>query len=136
MLIKSEFDIQFQLAQPTPMVAMLHMHPSLEKFVRQGNVLLVEHLGWGVQAGYGRLIGTNEFLDGFGNRCSRFVAPMGRLRLSGTNTIDVDGIAEPLNAELRQVPIEELPSEVLQFLLPSRYCEVDRFVQVAEDLFG
>ena len=35
-----------------------------------------------------------------------------------------------------QAPIQDLPNEVLQFLLPSRYCEVDRFVPVAQDLFG
>jgi transglutaminase-like putative cysteine protease len=136
MLIKSEFDIQFQLAQPTAMVAMLHLHPSLERHVRQGNVLVIENLGWGVLPGYGELIGSQEYQDSFGNRCSRFVAPAGHLRLSGTSTIDVGGMPEAVNINLQQAPIQELPSEVLQFLLPSRYCEVDRFVQVSHDLFG
>ena len=140
MLIKSEFDIQFHFAHPTAMVAMLHLHPPLERYVRSGNVLVIEHLddGAGFQAppGYGRLIGSLEYRDGFGNRCSRFVAPAGLLRLSGTSTIDVDGSPDEAKPDARQAPIEELPSEVLQFLLPSRYCEVDRFVPVAQDLFG
>ena len=34
MLIKSEYDIQFHLTMPTPMMAMLHLHPSLEPQVR------------------------------------------------------------------------------------------------------
>jgi len=62
MLIKSEFDIQFHFAHPTAMVAMLHLHPPLERYVRSGNVLVIEHLddGAGFQAapGYGRLIGS------------------------------------------------------------------------------
>jgi len=136
MLIKSEFDIQFQLPHATAMVAMLHLHPSLERQVRTGNVLVIEHLEEGVLPGYGRLIGSLEYRDSFGNRCSRFVAPAGHLRLSGTSTIDVEGMPEPVNVSAQQAPIEELPSEVLQFLLPSRYCEVDRFVPVAQDLFG
>ena len=136
MLIKSEFDIQFQLAHPTATVAMLHLHPSLERHVRMGNVLVIENLEEGAAPGYGRLIGSMEYRDSFGTRCSRFVAPAGRLRLSGTSTIDVDGMPEPVDPNARQMPIEELPSEVLQFLLPSRYCEVDRFVPVAQDLFG
>src|ERR1017187_969532 len=136
MLIKSEFDIQFQLPQRAAMVAMLHLHPSLERYVRQGNVLVIEHLEPGVGPGYGELVGTVEYHDSFGNRCSRFVAPAGYLRLSGTSTIDVDGMPEPANVNAQQAPIEELPSEVLRFLLPSRYCEVDRFVPVAQDLFG
>jgi transglutaminase-like putative cysteine protease len=136
MLIKSDFDIQFQLTQPTAMVAMLHLHPSLERYVRQGNVLVIERLGPGVAPGYGELIDTLEFHDSFGNRCSRFVAPAGHLRLSGTSTIDVHGMPDAVNPTLQQVPIQKLPSEVLRFLLPSRYCEVDRFVQVSHDLFG
>lgn len=136
MLIKSDFDIQFQLPQRTAMVAMLHLHPSLERFVRSGNVLVIEHLEQGIAPGYGELIGTLEYSDTFGNRCSRFVAPGGHLRLSGTSTIEIDGMPDAVDANATQAPIEELPSEVLQFLLPSRYCEVDRFVQVAQDLFG
>jgi transglutaminase-like putative cysteine protease len=136
MLIKSEFDIQFHFAHPTAMVAMLHLHPSLERTVRSGNVLVIEHLEPGVAPSYGELVGSVEYKDSFGNRCSRFVAPAGLLRLSGASTIDVDGSPEPPNESARQLPIEELPSEVLQFLLPSRYCEVDRFVPVAQDLFG
>jgi transglutaminase-like putative cysteine protease len=136
MLIKSEFDIQFQLNQPTPMVAMLHLHPTLESSLRHGNALIVEHLGVGVLPSYGQLIGTQEYRDCFGNRCSRFTAPVGRLRLSGTSTIDVNGMPEPMDGSLQQAPIEQLPNDVLQYLLPSRYCEVDRFVQISHDLFG
>jgi len=136
MLIKSEFDIQLNFAHQTAMVAMLHLHPSLERYVRMGNVLVVEHLREGDKPGYGELIGTLEYCDSFGNRCSRFVAPEGLLRLSGTSTIDVDGLPEEAGADAGQSPVAELPSEVLQYLLPSRYCEVDRFVPVAQDLFG
>jgi transglutaminase-like putative cysteine protease len=32
--------------------------------------------------------------------------------------------------------VEELPTEVLQFLLSSRYCQVDQLSLVAGDLFG
>jgi len=39
MLVKTEYDIQFHLPMPTPMVAMLHLHPMLEPQVRAGNEL-------------------------------------------------------------------------------------------------
>lgn len=136
MLIKSEFDIQFELPHASAMVAMLHLHPSLEPRVRSGNVLVIEHLEPGVAPGFGELIGTTGYRDSFGNRCSRLVAPAGLLRLSGTNTVDIDGMPDAVDVSAKQAPIQDLPNEVLQFLLPSRYCEVDRFVQVAQDLFG
>ena len=136
MLIQSEFDIQFNFAHSSAMVALLHLHPSLERHLRKGNVLVVEHLEPGTAPGFGQLIGTDEYRDSFGNRCSRFVAPKGLLRLSGTSTIDFDGSPEQPSPEATQSPIAELPSEVLQVLLPSRYCEVDRFAPIAQDLFG
>ena len=43
MLIRSEFNIQFSLSSPTSMVALLHLHPSLEPLLRSGNELLVEN---------------------------------------------------------------------------------------------
>jgi len=64
------------------------------------------------------------------------VAPAGLVRLSGTSTIDVDGMPEPVNVNAQQAAIQDLPHDVLRFLLPSRYCEVDRFVPIAHDLFG
>jgi transglutaminase-like putative cysteine protease len=132
MLIQSEFDIQFHLPAPTPMMAMLHLHPSLESQVRAGNQLKIEHVDQETTTN----IVASEYHDVFGNRCSRFVAPTGAIRLSGTSIVEVDGLADPIHAGAQQVPVEELPSEALQFLLSSRYCQVDQFGGIAQDLFG
>jgi transglutaminase-like putative cysteine protease len=128
MLIRTEFDIQFDLRNPTPMVALLHLDPSLESKVKSGNQLRVE--------GDGASVPTTEYKDSFGNRCTRFVAPVGRLKLSAETILEAPDVPDQIAAYAQQAPIEELPSEVLQFLLPSRYCEVDRFVPIAHDLFG
>lgn len=135
MLIKSEYDIQFSVPMPTPMVAMLHLHPSLETRVRGGNELKIEHLDPGNSATVGE-IAASVYRDVFGNLCTRFMAPIGGLRLSGASVLEVAEQADPINAYAQQAPIEELPSEVLQFLLASRYCEVDKFGPIAQDLFG
>src|ERR1700722_14690341 len=132
MLIKSEYDIQFHLPIPTPMVAMLHLHPSLEPAVREGNELKIEHIDRETK----RDIAASEYRDTFGNRCTRFSTPAGAIRLSGTSVVEIKGLPDPINAYAGQVPVEDLPSEVLQFLLPSRYCEVDQFGPTAQDLFG
>ena len=135
-LIKSEFDIQFHLPAATPMVAMLHVHPSIEPLLVTPDELKVEVLG-----GEGNATGTYElpvdqYFDSFGNRCSRFLAPAGALRLSGTNIISGDMAPEPEPLSAQQTPVERLPHETLQFLLASRYCQVDQFVGIAQDLFG
>ena len=134
MLIRSEFKIEFMLPAPTAMIALLHLHPSLEPRLRSGNDLLVESLG--VPNPPNTIIPSIHYIDSFGNRCARFVAPAGHLRLSGSNIIEADSVPDILYPDARQMLIEDLPSEVLQFLLPSRYCEVDQFGAIAQNLFG
>src|ERR1700734_548016 len=132
MLIKNEYDIQFHLPIPTPMVAMLHLHPSLEPQVRNGNELRVEHIDRDTRTD----IATSEFRDVFGNRCTRFMTPTGAIHLSGSSVVEMEELTDPINVYAQQSPVEDLPSEVLQFLLPSRYCQVDQFGAIAQDMFG
>jgi transglutaminase-like putative cysteine protease len=139
MLIQSEFDIQFRLSHPTAMIALLHLHPSLNAAVQSGNELHIEKIAepwYSADPFTPETIPSVEYHDSFGNRCTRFVAPAGTLRLkAATVTLD-DGLPDEIAADAQQAHIEDLPSEVLQFLLPSRYCEVDRFSAIAQDLFG
>ena len=132
MLIESEFDIRFQLPGETPMVALLHLHPMLDARLRGPDSLVIELLG--VEPV--RTIQAENYIDSFGNRCARFHAPAGSVRLSGRNLVEVPGEADPQPTGAVQHPVDDLPSEVLQFLLASRYCEVDRFSAIAYDLFG
>jgi transglutaminase-like putative cysteine protease len=121
------------------MVALLHLHPSLEADLQSGNHLYVEQIQ---EAGSGQITGepvpipSTEYHDSFGNRCTRFVAPAGTLRLKASAVTLDDGLPDEIAAGAQQAPVQDLPDEVLQFLLPSRYCEVDRFVAIAHDLFG
>jgi len=141
LLILSEFDIQFRLAAPAAMVAMLHLHPSLEPLLRSGDQLLIESLDdpfnqSPASIDYTKsIVPSRDYLDGFGNRCTRFVAPAGYLWLSGNNIIDASPEPDTIYPDAQQSPVKELPAEVLQFLLPSRYCQVDQFGAIAQDLF-
>jgi transglutaminase-like putative cysteine protease len=132
MFVKTEYDIQFYLPMPTPMVAMLHLHPSLEPKVRAGNELKVEHIDRDTKS----RVAMTEYHDVFGNRCTRFMTPEGSLRLSGMSVVEMEAVADPINAYAQQAPVEKLPNEVLQYLLASRYCEVDQFGPISQDLFG
>jgi transglutaminase-like putative cysteine protease len=141
LLILSEFDIQFRLPAPTAIVAMLHLHPSVEPQLRSGGQLLIESLDdhfdhSPTSTNYTKsVVPSRDYLDAFGNRCTRFVAPAGYLWLSGTTLIDASPEPDPVYADAQQSPIDDLPAEVLQFLLPSRYCQVDQFGAIAHDLF-
>ena len=141
MLIQSEFDIRFSISDPTAMVALLHMHPSIQPRVRSGGHLLIESFATSTDGalnptGQGLIIPSTDYLDSFGNRCARLVAPPGLLKLSSTTITVADPFPDKLYDDAQQSPVEDLPSDVLQFLLPSRYCEVDQFQAIARDLFS
>ena len=150
MLIKSEYDLRFSIPYTTPMVALLHLHPSLDAALTTPDDLKVEHIppAPGSPAGSRTVFPPDAsatpaielpvelYLDSFGNRCSRFLAPAGAIRLSGTNIVQVSDSPDLQGFNLPQIAVEHLPAETLQFLLASRYCEVDRFGGIAQDLFG
>lgn len=136
MLIQSEFDIQFGVPHPTPTVALLRLHPSLHDGLVRPEVLRIEHTPAEVQDGARVQLPVQEYMDSFGNCCARFVAPAGVLRLAGTSTVQTPDLPDQGGFGLPPTPIGELPADTLQFLLASRYCEVDRFGGIAQDLFG
>jgi transglutaminase-like putative cysteine protease len=135
-LIQSEFDIRFQLPQGTPMIALLHVHPTLEPQLTTPDRLQVEHAATASEGEGATQLGVEDYLDSFGNRCSRFTAPAGAIRLYGTNILNAPEAPDLQGFGLGATPVEKLPAETLQFLLASRYCQVDQFGGIAQDLFG
>jgi transglutaminase-like putative cysteine protease len=124
-LIRLGYDIQFELTSSVAMVALLNVHPSRWSDLREPDLLKVEPF-----------VPIESYIDSFGNRCCRFTAPAGLLRLSNSTLIEDSGLPDEVNLSAGQLPIGDLPAEVLQFLLPSRYCEVDLLSPIATELFG
>ncbi|HYI97953.1 MAG TPA: transglutaminase family protein [Bryobacteraceae bacterium] len=125
MLIRLGYDIQFSIPAPVAMVALLHVYPGRAADLQEPDILSIDPA-----------VPVEQYLDGFGNLCSRFLAPTGPLRLSAETVIKDSGLPDPVYPEARQVPIDKLPAETLQYLLNSRYCEVDRLSNIATDLFA
>jgi transglutaminase-like putative cysteine protease len=125
MLIRLGYDIGFNIPAPVTIVAMLHVHPSRERDLVEPDELKLDP--W---------VPITSYIDTFGNRCSRFVAPTGHVRLSGSTLIDDSGLEDPSFLAATEHPVSELPNETLIYLLNSRYCEVDRLSNIAVELFG
>ena len=70
-----------------------------------------------------------------GNRYMRMHAGPGPLAISYAATVDLDQHrADP--ASLAEVPVREMPLEVMQYIYPSRYCQSDRLIKFAINEFG
>ena len=107
------------------MVALLSVHPS-----RVPDLLEPDELRTDPE------LAVTYYIDSFGNRCSRLVAPPGPLKLSNSTLVRCPEEPDEEDWSARESPVRDLPNEALVFLLSSRYCEVDRLAQVAQELFG
>ncbi len=124
MRIQTGFQIVYDCPDPVPMLLTLSVHPS-----RRGDL---ETLDW---LRTDPPLDVVQYLDGFGNICSRVLAPAGRLTLSADFIIRDSGLIDEYAPQAGQHRVEDLPNEVVIFLLGSRYCETDRLSEVAWRLF-
>ena len=76
------------------------------------------------------------YIDGFGNLCTRLIAPAGVFTISNDFVIGDSGIQETLPWNATQAEVDDLPEDILFYLLGSRYCDTDRLATEAWKLFG
>jgi transglutaminase-like putative cysteine protease len=125
MLINYGCEITVSVANLTPMICLLDIHPERRADICAETPFLTQPL-----------VPTSSYIDMFGNQCRRFVAPAGDLTLRLDGTITDSGLQDPVVAQAHEIPVQNLPSDVLVFLLGSRYCETDKLSQTAWDMFG
>ncbi len=70
-----------------------------------------------------------QYIDGFGNICSRVLAPAGRFVISSDFIIRDTGLADDCEPDAIQIAVHNLPDDTLIYLLGSRYCETDRLMR-------
>ena len=124
MQIQLGYELIYDCPQPTPMILTLSIH-----YTRVSDIVIPDHLITSPS------ILMTAYRDGFGNWCSRIVAPQGELRLSTNAVINDTGEPDPVVGSAQQHPVQNLPEETLVFLLGSRYCETDQLSEVAWSLF-
>jgi len=74
-----------------------------------------------------------EFTDPFGNVCQRVMAPAGAFSIDTSVQVETPAFSDTAPGA-PFVDIQSLPSETIPFLLPSRYCEADRFSTLAAEV--
>src|SRR6202451_3473933 len=125
MLIRLGYEIQFDVPLDVPFVCLVNVHPS-----RVQNLLEPDELRLNPE------IPISSYTDSFGNRCTRFMAPQGSLRLNNSTLIEDSGQPDAIDPQAREVPVDLLPEDTLRYLLGSRYCETDLLSDTAARLFG
>ena len=82
------------------------------------------------------IVDVRQYIDTFGNVCSRVAAPAGRFQISADFVIRDSGLVDDYAPDAEEIDARVLPDDVILFLLGSRYCETDRLSDLAWALFG
>lgn len=110
--------LDFDAAVPTPFLLMLRPRSGMQQWVAREQYTLSPS------------VPVFEFTDPFGNLCQRLVAPAGPFSIRVSADIESADAADAAPGA-PFVEVQELPDDTLPFLLPSRYCESDRFSEMA-----
>ncbi|PVB62080.1 transglutaminase family protein [Labrenzia sp. 011] len=116
--------LSYQFPQATPIIAMLNVHYS-----RFGDLERPDYLTTSPS------VPLESYRDGFGNWCTRLVAPPGAFTLTTDGIIRDLGQPDPTSPGASQHAVQDLPFETLVYLLGSRYCDTDLLSDEAWRLF-
>jgi transglutaminase-like putative cysteine protease len=123
MRLEAKCKMIINVDQPTPLVAMLRPRSGEGQWVASESYELEP------------FVPVVEYADAFGNLCQRLTAPRGRFQIGVTAQVDTaDHIAVAPGAPY--IAPSDLPVDVLQFLLPSRYCPSDKLQDKAREVVG
>ncbi len=125
MLLRVGFELVYQFPQPTPAILAVDLHYSRASDIVRQDSLRTDPA-----------VPISGYRDGFGNWCSRILAPAGRVTITNGAVIRVPDVPESVFPDAWQHTVETLPEETLVFLLGSRYCETDLMSSMAWNLFG
>lgn len=123
--LKVGYEFVYDCAGPTPMMLALSIHHS-----RAPDLIVPDYLRTSPS------VPVEAYRDSYGNWCSRLVAPKGTVRLTSSALLRDSGTPDEVVPGARQVPVQHLPTETIEFLLGSRYCETDLLTPLAWELFG
>jgi transglutaminase-like putative cysteine protease len=124
MLIRVGYDIQLAMPQvASALISLLQVHPSRQSDLQGPEVFTVNPD-----------LTSENYVDSFGNLCRRTLVPHDAKVMSLTSRALIYDTAalESFDVEAIQHEIADLPANTLQYLIGSRYCEVDsELMQVA-----
>jgi transglutaminase-like putative cysteine protease len=116
MFIRIGFDIELSITSPMALIYLLHVHPS-----RRDDLVAPENFEVSPQ------LDPQDYVDSFGNHCGRVNVPPGisSVRFRNNAIVRDSGLQDAWSPNAFQHDPRDLPVGTLQFILPSRYCEVD-----------
>ncbi len=126
--IRAGFSLTFEVPYPTPMLFVVQPQDRLHPTGTRQRIIDARPLG--------AAQGIHTYTDMHGNTVWRTLAQPGTFTIGHDLIAEVSRNADPILPQLRKTPVEQLPDETIQYLLPSRYVDSDVISPEAWDRFG
>tara|TARA_R110000868_G_scaffold386311_4_gene654561 strand:- start:1107 stop:1901 length:795 start_codon:yes stop_codon:yes gene_type:complete len=114
-------DLLFEIEVPTPFILMLRPRSGAEQWLARDEFKIKPN------------VPVVEFTDNYGNLCQQLIAPAGNFSIQTKSDVKTSEWVD-VEPGAYFVEIQNLPHSVLSYLLPSRYCESDRFCDLASNI--
>lgn len=121
MWLRTSCTLRFSGSIPTPFILMLRPRSGAQQWVARETY----HLTPAVPA--------VEFSDAYGNLCQRLIAPPGEFSIQTSADVMVDEHID-VAPGAPFIQVQNLPDDVLTYLLPSRYCETELFFDMSRGI--
>ena len=125
MLIRYGYRIAIESDGPLALITQMAARPERRIDLMQSETTL-----------FSPAVAVSDYIDGFGNLCTRMTSPGGIFHLESSAIIADSGQPDPISLGAQEIPVSQLPNEALIYLLPSRYCETDLLGNLAWQNFG
>lgn len=121
MQLRTRCYLEFDISVPTPFIFMLRPRSGANQ--------------WIVSEEYRHQpsVPISQFTDNYGNLCQRLSAPAGKFTISTQSDVITSATSDRSHGA-PFVEINQLPDAALSYLLPSRYCESDKFSTLASEI--
>lgn len=121
MWLRTTCNLELQFEDTTPLILMLRPRSGIEQWITRESYTILPS------------VPVQEYTDIFGNLCQRVVAPAGQFSVRTSAEVKTTDVVATAPGTYF-VEIQNLPDESLKYLLPSRYCESDRFGNMAREI--
>ncbi len=123
MILDASCKLNYMTTEDVPVIFMLHPRSGWAQWIMREEFHIYPQ------------VPVVEFADVYGNLCQRTVMPAGDFHLSVQYRVLVpDEVDADLLAPV--LPVQHLPTDLLHYLLPSRYCQSDQLSALANSIVG
>ena len=121
MRVRASCELELHLGVATPLILMLRPQSGVSQWISSEEYT------------FSHPVSVVEYSDIFGNLCQRLVAPAVEFKINTSAVVETADVIDQFPGA-PFVNVQDLPEQVLAYLVPTRYCESDRLGAAAKKI--